>query len=75
MPEIALGLRLDEDVAQVGGLLHVQTDGPVDAAVGQKIDLPAEGRNVQVLPLSHRTATTFFWPSSSDSVRSTVKAV
>jgi len=48
--EIALGLRLDEDVAQVGRLLHVQTDGPVDAAVGQKIDLPAEGRNVQVLP-------------------------
>ena len=48
--EIALGLRLDEDVPQVGRLLHVQRDGAVDAAVGQEIDLPAEGRDVQVFP-------------------------
>ena len=47
--EIALGLCLDEHIPQVSGLLDVQTDGTVDAAVGQVIDLPAKGRNVQIL--------------------------
>ena len=48
--EIALGLGLDEHVPQVGGLLDIQTDGAVDAAVGQRIQLSAEGRDVQILP-------------------------
>ena len=48
--EIALGLCLDEHIPQVGGLLDIQTDGAVDAAVGQRIQLPAEGRDVQILP-------------------------
>ena len=39
----------DEDVPQVGCLLDVKTDGAADAAVGEKIHLPAEGRDVQVL--------------------------
>ena len=47
--ETALGLRLDEDVPQVGSLLDVKTDGAADAAVGEKIHLPAEGRDVQIL--------------------------
>ena len=47
--EIALGLCLDEHIPQVSGLLDVQTDGTVDAAVGQVIDLPTKGRNVQIL--------------------------
>ena len=46
--EIALGFGLDEHVPQVGGLLDVQADGAVDAAEGQVVDLPAEGRDVQV---------------------------
>ena len=49
-PEITLGLGLDEDVPQIGGLLHIQRDGPVDAAVGQEIDLSPERRDVQILP-------------------------
>ena len=48
--EIALRLCLDKHVPQVGGLLDIQTDGAVDAAVGQRIQLPAEGRDVQILP-------------------------
>ena len=48
--EIALRLCLDEHVPQVGGLLDIQTDGAVDTAVGQRIQLPAEGRDVQILP-------------------------
>lgn len=47
--EIALGLCLYEDIAQISGFFHVQRDGAVDAAVGQVIDLAAEGRDVQVL--------------------------
>ena len=46
--EVALGLCLNKDVPQIGRLLDVQTDAAVDAAVGQVIDLPAEGRDVQV---------------------------
>ena len=48
--EIAFGLCLDEHVPQVGGLLDIQTDGAVDAAIGQCVQLPAEGRDVQILP-------------------------
>ena len=47
--EIAFGLCLNEHIPQVSGLLDVQTDSTVDAAVGQIIDLPAKGGNVQVL--------------------------
>ena len=47
--EVAFGLCLNEHVPQVGGLLYVQTDGAVDAAIGQVIDLSAKGRDVQVL--------------------------
>ena len=48
--EIALRLCLDEHVPQVGRLLDIQTDGAVNATVGQRIQLPAEGRDVQILP-------------------------
>ena len=44
--EIALRLCFNEHVPQVGGLLDIQTDGAVDAAVGQRIQLPTEGRDV-----------------------------
>ena len=47
--EIALGLCLDEHIPQVGRLLDIQAHRPVDAAVGQVVDLPAKGRDVQIL--------------------------
>ena len=48
--KVAFGPGLHEHIPQVGGLLDVQTDSTVDAAVGQRIQLPAEGRDVQILP-------------------------
>ena len=47
--EITLGPGLDEHIPQIGRFLDVQADGAIDAAVGQVVDLPAEGRNVQIL--------------------------
>ena len=50
LDEKTVRFGFNEHVPQIGGLLDIQTDGAVDAAVGQRIQLPAEGRDVQILP-------------------------